>query len=102
MKVSGQPHAPAVLPLEKEPASNYWNGGWVGPRAGLDVVAKRKILSPCQELQAGCTNTKEIQEKWNAKVNSTVSPDASMWTLLMDYQVIMLRKLWSLLAVSAE
>jgi hypothetical protein len=27
-----------------------WIGGWVGSRAGLDVVVKRKILSSCQEL----------------------------------------------------
>jgi hypothetical protein len=25
----------------------HWTGGWVGPRAGLDVVVKRKIRSPC-------------------------------------------------------
>jgi hypothetical protein len=27
----------------------YWVGGWVGPRAGLDAVAKRKIPIPCRE-----------------------------------------------------
>jgi hypothetical protein len=25
----------------------YWIGGWVGPRAVLDAVVKRKIPSPC-------------------------------------------------------
>jgi hypothetical protein len=27
----------------------HWKGGWMGPRAGLDVVEKRKILRPYQE-----------------------------------------------------
>jgi hypothetical protein len=27
----------------------HWIGGWVGPRAVLDAVVKRKIPSPCQD-----------------------------------------------------
>jgi hypothetical protein len=27
----------------------HWIGGWVGPRAVLDAVVKRKISSPCRE-----------------------------------------------------
>jgi hypothetical protein len=46
MEVSGQVHATAALPPGKDP---HWIGGWVGPRAVLDVV-KRKIPSPHQEL----------------------------------------------------
>jgi hypothetical protein len=35
----------------RERASNtHWTGGWVGPRALLDELVKRKILSPHQEL----------------------------------------------------
>jgi hypothetical protein len=30
--------------------SNHWIGGWVGPRANLDAVKKRKITSPRWEL----------------------------------------------------
>jgi hypothetical protein len=26
----------------------HWIGGWVGPRAGLDAVGRRKIPSPCR------------------------------------------------------
>jgi hypothetical protein len=33
----------ASPPGEEEPPSNLWIGGWVGPRAGLDAVASRKI-----------------------------------------------------------
>jgi hypothetical protein len=29
--------------------STHWIGGWVGSRAGLDTVSKRKILSPRRE-----------------------------------------------------
>jgi hypothetical protein len=35
-------------PRERAPGTP-WIGGWVGPRAILDVVVKRKIPSPCQE-----------------------------------------------------
>jgi len=30
-----------------------WIGGYVGPRAGLDAVTKRKILRPCRESNHG-------------------------------------------------
>jgi hypothetical protein len=49
MGVSGQRHAPAALyPRGKDPRYPYthWIGGWVGPRAGLDAGARRKILCP--------------------------------------------------------
>jgi hypothetical protein len=42
--VSGQLHALAALPRRKSPgAHSIW--GWVGPRAGLDDVEKRKNLT---------------------------------------------------------
>jgi hypothetical protein len=44
MEVSDQLHAPAALPSTKEPVT-HWIGGWVGPRAVLDTVVKRKIPS---------------------------------------------------------
>jgi hypothetical protein len=48
MGVSGQIHASAALyPWGKVPGT-HWIGGWVGPRAGLDAGARRKILSPCR------------------------------------------------------
>jgi hypothetical protein len=39
MEVSGQLHSPAALPTVI-----HWIGGWVGPRAGLNAVEKRKIV----------------------------------------------------------
>jgi hypothetical protein len=35
-------------PKERAPGT-YWIRGWVGSRAGLDAVVKRKILSPRRE-----------------------------------------------------
>jgi hypothetical protein len=49
MEVSGQLHAPGrFTPRERAP-DTHWIGGWVGPRAVLDAVVKRKIPSPRQE-----------------------------------------------------
>jgi hypothetical protein len=48
MEVSGQLHAPAALPLDKNVASTHWIGVWVGIRACLEAVEKRKILH-CRE-----------------------------------------------------
>jgi len=46
MEVSGEIHTPAALLPGKEPGT-HWIGGWVGPRVGLDAVAKRRNpLSP--------------------------------------------------------
>jgi hypothetical protein len=36
---------PGRLPSEKEALATNWIGGWVGPRAGLDAVEKRKFLT---------------------------------------------------------
>jgi len=45
MEVSGQLHGQAALPQRKEPPLPIGEGGWMGPRAGLEAVAKRKITS---------------------------------------------------------
>jgi hypothetical protein len=46
MEVSGQLHTLAALPPGEEPLVPI---GWMGPRAILDAVVKREILSPCWE-----------------------------------------------------
>jgi hypothetical protein len=35
-------------PKERDPGTQ-WIEGWVGPRADLDVVVKRKIPIPCRD-----------------------------------------------------
>jgi hypothetical protein len=37
-------------PRERAPGT-HWVGGWVGPRAVLDVVVKRKILAPPPRIE---------------------------------------------------
>jgi hypothetical protein len=39
-------------PREIAPGT-HWIGGWVGPRAGLDAVEKRRISCPCRESNPG-------------------------------------------------
>jgi len=46
MEVSGQLHAPDCFTPRQDP---HWIGGWVGPRASLDMVAKRTYLYHYQE-----------------------------------------------------
>jgi hypothetical protein len=44
MEVSGQLHAPAALPSRERAPGIHRIGGWVGPRAVLNIaVVKRKI-----------------------------------------------------------
>jgi len=39
-----------ILNLDRERAPGvHWIGVWVGPRAGLDIVVKKKIPRPCRE-----------------------------------------------------
>jgi hypothetical protein len=51
MGVSSQRHAPAALYLQEKDPGTRWIGGWVGPRAGLDTEATRKILSPLPRIE---------------------------------------------------
>jgi hypothetical protein len=49
MEVRGQLHPPAASPPGKEPLVPHWIGDWVGPRAVLDAVVKRKIPNSRRE-----------------------------------------------------
>jgi hypothetical protein len=52
MEVSGQLHAPAVLPPKKESmVPTGLDAGWA--RAGLGAVGKRKISCPCRQSNPG-------------------------------------------------
>jgi hypothetical protein len=40
---------PVRLTLRERAPSTHWIGDWVGSRAGLGTVVKRKIPSPCRD-----------------------------------------------------
>jgi hypothetical protein len=40
---------PVCFTRRKRALDIHWMGGWVCPRAGLDVMAKRKVSSPCRD-----------------------------------------------------
>jgi hypothetical protein len=40
---------PGRFTPKERATGTHWIGGWVGPRAVLDTVVKRKIPSPCRE-----------------------------------------------------
>jgi hypothetical protein len=43
MEMSGQLHVPGRFAYRRRTSDTQWIGGWVGPRAGLEAVAKTKI-----------------------------------------------------------
>jgi hypothetical protein len=61
MEVSGQLHAPVTLPPKEGEPGTHWIRGWVGPRAVLDAVVKRKIPSPRRELNPRTLIVQETQ-----------------------------------------
>jgi hypothetical protein len=65
MQVSGQRHASAALPPGKEPLVPIEEGGWVGPRAVLDTVVKRKIPSPRRESNPRNPTVQPVAQRCN-------------------------------------
>jgi len=41
---------------ERAPSATHWKEGWVGSRAGLELVAKRDVPFPCHELNPSCSS----------------------------------------------
>ena len=52
MEVSGQLHASAVVSPGKS-SGTHWVGGCVSPVAYLEILEKKKICYPCQDLNPG-------------------------------------------------
>jgi hypothetical protein len=51
-------------PGERAPGT-HWIGGWVGPRAGLDTIVKRKIFGPCQESNPRTPIVQAVTSRYN-------------------------------------
>jgi hypothetical protein len=47
--LSGQRHAPTALYHRARTPATKWTGGWVGLRAGLDTVARRKSFASARD-----------------------------------------------------
>jgi hypothetical protein len=68
-------HPGRFIPWGGRTPRTHWIGGWVGPRAGLDAVAKRKIRDPCRESKPNradrtsyvlfCMNSCDIHISYN-------------------------------------
>jgi hypothetical protein len=43
MEVSGQLHAQTATSSGKDPPGSRWKGDWVGPKANVNAVVKRKV-----------------------------------------------------------
>jgi hypothetical protein len=63
MEVSGQLHAAAALPRERAPGT-HWIGGWLGPRAVLDPVVKRKIPSLRRESNPRTSIVQPVAQRY--------------------------------------
>jgi hypothetical protein len=64
MEMSGQLHASQPLYPERKSPGTHWIGGWVGPRAVLDAVVKRKIPSPRRESNSRIPIVQPIAQRF--------------------------------------
>jgi hypothetical protein len=58
----------ALPPGERIPGT-HCTGGWVGPRAGLDTEARRKILCPCRGSNPDRTVVQPVVRHYTAWAN---------------------------------
>jgi hypothetical protein len=64
MEVSDQPRAPAALSPGERAPDIHWIGGWVGLRAVLHAVVKRKIPSPRRESKPGTPLVQPVAQRY--------------------------------------
>jgi hypothetical protein len=87
MEVSGQLHAPAALPPRERATDTHWTGGWVGPRAVLDAVVKRKIPSPHRESNPDLPIVQPIASRytdWAIPAHKIISDIISKYPAIME------------------
>jgi hypothetical protein len=64
MEVSGQLHAPERFTLRERASGINRIRGWVDPRAVLDAVVKRKMLSPRRESNPRTPIVQSIAQRY--------------------------------------
>jgi hypothetical protein len=72
MEVRGQLHHPASFILGEAASGTHCIGGWVGPRAGLDVMEKSLLSLPGIETRHPC----------HPVLNPVTIPTELFWPLL--------------------
>jgi hypothetical protein len=87
---------PQPLLYQGKNSGTHWLGAWVGPRAGLDVVAKRKILLKSLNTAShvivysvfkySAVSCRSIFTFWSSKIcqlywSSSWCQDLSLWNL---------------------
>jgi hypothetical protein len=66
----------------------HWIGGWVGSRAGLDAVVKRKILSPCRDSNTQSSVRSPALHHWAIKVKELIQ-NPKKRCYLINIQIIL-------------
>jgi hypothetical protein len=65
-----------LYPQRKSPGT-HWIGGWVGPRAVLDMVVKRKIPSPHWEWNRRTLIVQPVAQRCTEKFNELILQEMS-------------------------
>jgi hypothetical protein len=100
MEVSGQLYALAALPPRKRAPGTYWIGGWVGPRAGLDAVSKRKIPSLRRESNPYHPIVQPVASRytnWVIPASSSSSSSSSSKLGFVHHQLVKNMDQWQVL-----
>jgi hypothetical protein len=89
MDVSGQLHAPAALPPRERAPGTHWIGGWVGPRAILDAVVKRKIPSPRRESNLRTPIVQPVTQRYTDWAITVLKDQAtSIYYSLLCFEIL--------------
>jgi hypothetical protein len=55
---------PGYFTPRERALGTHWIGGWVGPRAVLNAVVKRKIPSPCRESNPRTPTVQPVPQRY--------------------------------------
>jgi hypothetical protein len=68
---------PRFTPGERTPGA-HWIGGWVGPRAGPDAGATRKILYPCRGWNLNRPFVQPVVRHYTAWATALLPPNSTI------------------------
>jgi hypothetical protein len=95
-----QASRPGHFSLRESDPGTHWIGGWVGPRAVLDTVVKRKVLSPAgNRIYSLSLKKKQIMRKYNTHRTITGCHDGlsnSLRLLLLLLLLLLLFKVYAI------